>query len=205
MPIAAHRSGARGFIGAALLLAGAFAQAASIDEEKAAGVMAAYLRHIAALTTWPAASDRGGPILIGILGSDPNGVMTPIRTRIRSAEELLAQGRPIRVEDLRLPAGDADDLVQMLTTCRLLFLSEGAEQEWDTIRPLVASLPVVTVSEMAGFARSGGMVEYLVDLASGRVRLIVNMEAMRAAGVILSARLLALDSVTVLERGEDAG
>ncbi len=201
-----YTSSGRLLIAVALLLQVAFGHGASIDEQKAAAVMAAYLRHIAALTTWPnAAAGRasaGGPILIGILGTDPNGVMAPIRSRIRSSEELLAQGRPIRLIDLRLPAGE-EDLRRMLTPCGLLFLSEGSEQEWARISPVVASLPVVTVSEMAGFAERGGMIEYRVDLGSGKVRLIVNMNAMRAAGVILSARLLALDSVTVLDRGED--
>ena len=55
--------------------------AAEIDRNKAAGVMAAYLRHIAALTTWPSMDAAGPnqPIRIGVVGSDPNGVMAPMR------------------------------------------------------------------------------------------------------------------------------
>lgn len=192
---------------ATLLLIGAgHCYAAEIDETKAAAVMSAYLRHIAALTTWPSerVADGDRPILFGVVGDDPNGVMSPIRKRIDSGEGLLAQGRKIHVVDLKMPSEDGEDLERVLAPCALLFLSEGAQDEWTRIKPAVTSLPIVTVSEMKGFAGLGGMIEYFVDLGSGKVRLIVNLRAMREAGITLSARLLALDAVTVLAEREEA-
>ncbi|MEQ8859022.1 MAG: YfiR family protein [Pseudomonadales bacterium] len=194
---------------AVTLLGGAGVAAASaVDDEKAAGVMAAYLRHIAALTTWPvspAGADLSRqPIVIGVLGDDPNGVIAPIRSRIASSQSLLAQGRPIELSDLDLSGLRGGQLAALLEPCALLFLSADSDAMWAMVRPVIATMPIVTVSEMAGFARRGGMVEYLVDLASGKVRLIVNVRAMRQAGVVLSARLLALESVTVLGGREDA-
>lgn len=169
--------------------------------------MAAYLRHIAALTTWPGEAAPDRPIVIGVVGEDPHQVMRPIRARIGEAG-LVAQGRPIQVVDLHLDRVFADADVEGLRTrlqdCDLLFLSIDAEATWARIEPLIGAMPVVTVSEMTGFARRGGMVEYFIDLDSGKVRMIVNLETMKRAGVLLSARLLALESVIVLRPdGED--
>jgi hypothetical protein len=182
----------------ALVAAPGPAHGASIDETRAAAVMAAYLRHIAALTTWPGTpgAQSGRPIQIGVVGEDPNGVMAPIRARMNSAEQLMAQGRPLRVLELTGHAGR--DTAKALEPYELLFFSAGSWSEWEKVRPTVSSMPIVTVSEMTGFARDGGMIEYFIDLTSGRVRLIVNLAAMRQAGITLSARLLALESVIVL-------
>lgn len=178
------------------------ANAAEIDETMAAGVMAAYLRYIAALTSWPgdeaAAADR--PIRIGVVGRDPNGVMTPIRARTQSGEGLLAQDRQIELLDLQSAGGDRDRA--QIASCALLFLSEGAEADWQRLRPVVGALPIVTVSEMEGFTDQGGMIEYFVDRRSGKVRMKVNLPAVRAAGVSLSARFLTLNSVILVDERE---
>lgn len=187
--------------GVLVLTAPVFSLAGAVDETRAAAVMAAYLRHIAALTTWP--REGRGPIVIGVLGTDPNGVMGPIRSRIAGSERLIAQGRPVHVLDLKV-AADSDDMPVGLDACDLLFLSEDAADHWAHIEATVRSRPIVTVSEMSGFAERGGMVEYFIDLGTGKVRLIVNLESMKRAGVTLSARLLALESVIVLREGEGA-
>ena len=173
-------------------------------EVTAAELMAAYMRHIAALTTWPdePAARAGSPIVIGVIGADPNGVMQPIRARLRAGEVLEARGRPISVIDLHGPGGAVDR--DKLLSCALLFVSEGARDDWRGVRNLVRSRPIVTVSEMSGFADEGGMVEYFVERRSGKVRMKVSLPAMRDAGVSFSARLLALKSVIVLGEREDA-
>lgn len=180
------------------------AKAAEFDRNKVAGIMAAYLRHIAALTSWPGEEDAAGePIRIGVVGLDPNGVMRPIRLRLESEGGLLAQDRPIVLTSLaETPAGTIES--DALASCGLIFVSEGAEEAWNRIRPLVSRLPVVTVSEMQGFSDNGGMVEYFVERRSGKVRMKINLEAVRSAGVTLSARLLSLKSVVVVGAGEAA-
>lgn len=189
---------------ALLLAVGTCASAAEVGRATAADVMAAYLRYIAELTTWPrrAAGSAAQPIRIGVIGADPNGVMDPMRARIESPGELEAQGRPLRLLDLN-PRLDASD-PETLASCDLLFFSEDAEQDWERIRPILDGLPIVTVSELDGFADQGGMVEYFVEHRSGKVRMKVNLTAMRAAGVTFSARFLALKAVIVISDREDA-
>lgn len=194
----------RHMLATVVLLGATHLQAAELP---AADVMAAYLRHIAALTTWPADAEAGGPvgddtvtdvdpILIGVVGDDPNGVMRKMRARVASAEGLLAQDRPIGILDLRFPADGGD--MEVLESCALLFLSEGAGDDWQRIRSAVNELPIVTVSEMQNFAERGGMIEYFIDRRN-KVRLKVNLVVMREAGITLSARMLSLDSVIVLD------
>jgi hypothetical protein len=182
----------------------AYAHSAYAADLTAAEVMAAYLRHIAVLTEWPrgSAANSTDPLVIGVVGEDPNGVISPIRERITAGEELLAQNRPIRVIKVQIPAhGEADPAA--LSSCALLFVSAGAEDEWERIRPAVNSLPIVTVSELNGFTGEGGIVEYFIERRTGKVRMKVSLSAMRRAGVVLSARFLALQAVIVLDR-EDA-
>jgi hypothetical protein len=193
----------RSVLAAAFLLGSIQAHPADMQ---AADVMAAYLRYIAALSSWPAetmpADDSAGqPILIGVVGEDPNGVMIPIRTRVESEEGLLAQNRPIGIVDLKSPAEDSG----VLASCALLFLSEDAGDEWQQIQTIVDSKTIITVSELEGFARQGGMVEFFIDRRTSKVRMKINLPAVQEAGITISARILALESVIVLGEGEDQG
>jgi len=166
--------------------------------------MAAYVRHIAALTEWPeAAASTGVPIRIGVFGDDPNGVMAPIRERTESPGGLSAQGRPIELLSL-VPTDAGEPDLDLALTCAMLFFTEDAGPTWDRLRPAVAERPIVTLSEMAGFADRGGMIEFAIDVDSGRVRIKVNLESMRDAGITLSARFLALDSVILVGAPEEA-
>ena len=197
----------RSVLAAVLLLGSLQARTAELP---AADVMAAYLRYIAALSSWPAeatlgddtAPDVDRPILIGVVGGDPNGVMVPIRTRVDSEEGLLAQNRPIRIVDLKFPAADGEDH-DLLASCAVLYLSEDAGGEWQRIQTVVDSRPIITVSELEGFAEQGGMVEFFIDRRSSKVRMKINLPAVQEAGITISARILSLDSVIVLGERED--
>ena len=105
---ATRRSACAGLL--VLLLAGTGASAADGESVKAADVMAAYLRYIAELTTWPnqTPGSSNAPIRIGVIGADPNGVMNLFRTRSRSGDPVKALGRTIHLLDL--DSTDDDDL-----------------------------------------------------------------------------------------------
>ena len=198
------RSNLRILLIAALLVPDVPLQAASIDRAKAAGVMAAYLRHIASFTQWPGdASNTDQPIRIGLIGADPNGVIAPIRARTESGEGLVAQGRPIQVVVLDAKSVGAAGR-DALSACDLLFLSAEAEADWQHVQPLVETLPIVTVSEIEGFADRAGMVEFYVEQRSGKVRIKVNLAAMRDAGISFSSQFLTSNSVVLLDEGEEA-
>ena len=57
----------------------------------------------------------------------------------------------------------------------------------------VRGRPVLTVSDGAGFAQAGGMIELFVE--GGRMRFAVNLDAVEQAHVRLSSQLLGLAKI----------
>ena len=186
---------------AAFLLAALDASTATIDVAKVSEVKAAYVRNIAAMTTWPEEKlgDPGRPMVVGVLGADPNGVVRSMRMRMGTGAGLLAQGRRLDLLAMdTLITADPEATIAALQRCDLLFLSEDGREQWQRIKSVVSEMPIVTLGEIEQFAELGGMIEYVIDLDAGRIRLIVNRDAVGRAGIVLSARLLRLKSVTVI-------
>jgi hypothetical protein len=197
----------RGTLVCILLVAAHSALADAIDMDKAALVKSAYLKNIAAHTTWPPQKmgDEQRPIVIGVIGEDPNGVISPMRERIETEEGLQAQGRRLQLIELDAPSSDPNGLLAELRGCHLLFLSEDGAEQWALIKPLIDTMPIVTIGEFTSFADQGGMIEYVIDGRAGKVRMIVNTVAVKRAGLVLSARLLGLKrAVIILGEEEDA-
>ncbi|MBT3012427.1 MAG: YfiR family protein [Candidatus Thiodiazotropha sp. (ex Lucina aurantia)] len=77
-----------------------------------------------------------------------------------------------------------------LDVCHVLYLANSLKYEAIEITDLLQVKPILTVSEIPGFAESGGMIElYQRD---GRIRFKVNLDITREAGLDLSSRLLKL-------------
>jgi hypothetical protein len=74
--------------------------------------------------------------------------------------------------------------------CDVLFLSVGSGERPEAVIKQARAAPVLTVSDAAGFARRGGMVELFLE--GQRVRFAINVKAVRAAGLEPSSKLLAL-------------
>jgi hypothetical protein len=190
------------------LVLGHGSHAAELSAERAAAVKAAYLRYIAEYTTWPEVGDSTEPIVVGLLGSDPNGVATLIRAKIEGPDGLRAQGRPIELVELGLPRADGGDAIAVtqLGRCDLLFLSEDGEVHWQEAQRLIGDRAIMTVSEISGFTTRRGMIEFVIDADAGRVRMRINIDAVRRADLSLSARLLGLkEGVTIVRESGDIG
>lgn len=184
-------------LGFVALFIGQTSRAAELDAAGApevAKVKAGYLRWIAEFTTWPEGHESGDSIVIGLLGSDPNGVATLIRDKIKGPSGLSAQGRPLQLVDLQLPTATGLDAIaaNQLGRCDLLFLSEDGDAQWLEVRELVGRRAIVTVSEIEGFANRRGMIEFVVDEKAGRVLMHINVDAVKRSDLLLSARLLGL-------------
>ena len=80
-----------------------------------------------------------------------------------------------------------------LDECDLLFFSIDSHDIWAKLKPVLLNRPIMTVSEIPGFAQQGGIVEYEFDRSAQKMFMIFNMQAMRDAGLVINARLLALD------------
>ena len=183
---------------------------AEIDERKATAVKAAYLRYIAEYTTWPESSFAAtdDPIVIGTLGDDRSGVVAVILKRIDS-KGLSAQRRKIVVRRLSLVSprreGASKGFEAELDTCHLLFLGGSERANWPRIRSLVEGRAIVTVSEIGGFSRGRGMIEFVVSPSDGRVAMHIDLDAVREARLRLSSRLLGLKTgVKIVREARDS-
>jgi hypothetical protein len=137
-------------------------------------VEAAYLFNFAKFVTWPANS-RANVLNICILGKDPFGATLD---NIVAGETI--EGRRLAV--LRLPRATS------AAPCSILFINESEASHVDKDLSAVAKLPILTVSDISGFMRDGGTIEFV--LSDKRVRFEVNLSAARRHGIVLSSQLL---------------
>ena len=140
-------------------------------------VKAAYLYNFTHFATWPVAAFEGpaGPLRVCTVGEN-GGLGQVLADTLRNES---VDGHPLTL--LRSPA------TSDLPRCHLLFIS-AKTRDTEAILNHVSRAPVLTISDAEGFMRRGGMLEFVGE--SGRVRFDVNLPAVSARGITLSARLL---------------
>jgi len=67
------------------------------------------------------------------------------------------------------------------------------EPDYERLLALVAGRPVLTISDIPGFASHGGMIE--IKHHNKKLTFIVNLQRVRQAGLYISAQLLALGEI----------
>ena len=135
-------------------------------------IKAAFIFDMLKATQWPKA--RPGRVVLCVLGQDPFGAAW------RSIE-----GRPLGKSRLDVaPIQAASDVAG----CDALFLGTSERTKWPQIRDALGTRPILTMSEMVGFARDGGMIA-LMDI-DNRLRFDVNLKAVRKAGLTINTDAL---------------
>jgi hypothetical protein len=140
-------------------------------------VKAVFVYNFSHFVDWPAKAFAapGEPFIIGILGDDPFGARIDEAVR---GEQI--NGHPLVVSRFHR----ADELGD----CRILFIapSEGAQ-----LPQIVAALThgnTLTVSDMPRSAERGVMIQFVTE--NNRIRLRINAESARAAGLTINSNLL---------------
>jgi hypothetical protein len=152
-----------------LLVASAWPQAPVVQ------LKAAYTLNFAKFTEWPAAQ-TSGPLRACVAGRSLVGQV------LEQSVPTQVAGRRLEVHYVRLP-GD-------VSGCDLLYISELDPNRGRRLLAAMADLPILTVSDIEGFTRMGGMIELLV--AQRKLRFEIDLAAVRAAGLRLDPRLLEL-------------
>jgi hypothetical protein len=147
-------------------------------------VEAVYLFNFTQFVEWPAAAfaDAREPIVIGVLGDDPFGPYLDETVRGEAiGDRPLVVRRYSRVEDIDY--------------CQVLFISRSEAAYLQPIIDRLKNRSILTVSDADGFTRRGGMIRFVTQ--NDHVRLQINADAARAAGLTISSKLLgAAQSVT---------
>lgn len=180
-----HMSFARRIVTLILALTGVLWQPAVGRAEPPAPseylIKAAFLYNFTRFIDWPAAAltEIAPSLRLCILGEDPFGeALDSIRGKSVKGKELV-------VERLSSPTN--------LRRCQVLFISGSERPRLPQVLGAVKDLHVLTVGEMAGFAQAGGVINFVT--AENRIRLEINPEAARRAGLAISSKLLSLATV----------
>lgn len=141
-----------------------------------AQVKAIYLYNFAKFVTWPEASSaNGAPITICLDHAD---AFLPVLRSAVAGEKI--DGRNVVVKRLTTAAEAAG--------CAILYIDASQDSRSAALLQIAAGHSVLTVSDIAGFAKDGGAIEFVLE--GGRVRFKVNLAATQKAGLVLSSQLL---------------
>ncbi len=184
-PLKAIRSGwlallcAVAFHGAAVL-----ASNAAPTEQQVKAVFVYNFTHFA---EWPAArfASPTEPLVIGVLGSDEFAAQLDEVVRGERVGE-----HPLQVR--RLHATEA------LGDCHILYVDRVEGALLGPALNALAGHATLIVSDVDGAARRGGMIEFAKN--ENRIRLLINVESARAAGLTLSSKLLRPAEIVRTER-----
>lgn len=181
-----RRPGAR--LALLLFLAFTFAWPAERPPVKEYQVKAVFLYNFAQFVEWPDAAFPGdsSPLVVGILGTDP----------FNSYLDEVVRGEKVNGHPIRVVRYDSPEEVE---DCHVLFVSAS---EGDRLGPILQRLKdrrILTVGETDLFARHGGMVSFVNR--QGRVRFQINLDALQAADLSVSSKLLRLAEIVSPGKG----
>ncbi|HEY1790805.1 MAG TPA: YfiR family protein [Verrucomicrobiae bacterium] len=171
----------------AAILAGMPATASAQSKEYE--IKAAFLFNFAQFVNWPSAAfaETNAPFCIGILGDDPFG----------AALDQTVQGENV---DNRKILIERSQNIGDLKNCQMIFVSRSEKRHIGEILTGLDTRPVLTVSEVEGFAQSGGDINFF--LAGTKVRFEINAGATQSDGLKVSSQLLSLGKI--VQTGKDA-
>lgn len=141
-------------------------------------VKAAYLFNFAKFVEWPpqALPTRQSPVTLCIAGRDPFG------NALETTGDKSLRERPLVIRRL--------SRLEEFTHCHLLFLSDSESTRLGQILAKLKNGPILTVSDISGFADAGGMIG-LVNVGQ-RIRFEINLPAVQKANLKISSQLLKL-------------
>lgn len=171
-------------ISALMILVGVTRAAGAQTQTEEYRVKAALLFHFAQLVDWPpsAFASDASAINLCTVGQDPfNG-------QLEATLDGKSVGmRPVRIVHLK-------DLHEV-ASCHLLFVGSNENKRAPSVLMELGKAPVMTVGESDGFLEQGGMVR--LDVAEGKVRFAINLDASEQAGLKISSRMLLLAETVV--------
>jgi hypothetical protein len=152
-------------------------------------VKAVFLYNFTRFVEWPprAFTTPGEPFVIGILGDDPFGSrMDDVIRNERIGDHPLIVRRFRNAEEI----GD----------CQMLFIGRSESVEFERVVARLDHRPVLIVSEIDGSAEHGAMIQFATE--SSHVRLRINADAARGAGLVISSKLLHLAEIVSPRPGD---
>lgn len=161
-----------------LLVSGQQIAGAQTTTEDERLIKAAFVYNFAKFTRWPENTwaEQSAPLHLCTVGEDE------LVDELRRLGGQTIQAHPVIIRSLAK--------AQNPEACHLLYVATSEQKRYKNILKTLRGRPVLTVSEVRHFSRSGGMIELYRE--QGKTRFIINLRTAREAGLELSARLLSL-------------
>ena len=151
---------------------------------------AVFLYNFLQFIEWPPeAFQDDAPICIGVLGQDPFG---GILEDAVSGETV--KGRKLTI----LRSTNVHDFAR----CQLVFISRSERASLPQVLSVFEGRPVLTVSDIEGFARRGGAINFLLE--GRKVRLEINPTVAQEHGLKISSQLLSIGRLVGSQAGQQA-
>ena len=177
----------RAFVAAALagvMFAGSSARS---EAQTSAGpteyeLKGAFLLNFARFIEWPPEafpSDKTA-FSICVFGADPFG----------AALDEIARGKTINSRELIIRRLIKPAEVR---TCQLVFVGDADSKRLPELLEVLKGTSALVVGEIDGFAQRGGGMQFFLE--NGKVRFLVNVDAVQRAGLKVSSKLLALAQI----------
>lgn len=150
---------------------------------------AVFLYNFSRYTDWPpeAFENVSSPLVIGILGRDPFGPYLEEAVKGETVDH-----RPLRVERFKR--------IEDVKDVHILFISDSEAKRLPAILAKLQGRSILTVSDMNNFAATGGMVHFLTQ--SNKIHLQINLDALKAAKLTMSSKVLRAADKVLGEGGE---
>ena len=141
-------------------------------------VKAAFIYNFARYVEWPpeALGGRDAPFNVCIVGQDPFGAA------FAAVEGRVVSGRPLRVRREVRPEEAAG--------CQIAFFADSEERRFLSELRILGSAPVLTISDIEGFAEAGGAIGLFV--ADNRLQFDANFATLQRASLKASSKALRL-------------
>ncbi|MFT4926636.1 MAG: hypothetical protein ACI8WB_002734 [Phenylobacterium sp.] len=159
---------------------GALAESPGMDSARTNVIQAGMVNGFTTYTTWPN-PDTTDPFVIGVMGAQ--NLFIPALQRFFAKKPVF----PHRQIDIR------EVTLKEVTDCHLLVIFGQANEQGDAILAKVASLPILTISDQAHFAESGGHVNFYHE--NNKLRFAINWKTTHHSNLKISSRLLRLARV----------
>jgi hypothetical protein len=162
-----------GALGLTIFLRGACGAEAPTEYQ----VKAVFVYNFSHFVEWPPQgfTAPNAPFIIGILGNDPFGVRLDEAVHGEQIDQ-----HPLLVRRFR-SIGEIGD-------CQILYIDRSESAQLQQILAALDHRSTLTVSELDGSSERGVMIQFTTE--NNRIRLRINVESARAAGLTISSKLL---------------
>lgn len=148
---------------------------------------AAFLYNFSRLVEWPAATFTNNyePFQLCFIGEEP------FAEALESIRNKKINGRPLIIQH--------NISLSYASQCQILFISQSEKQNIAQILTVLNQASVLTVSELPDFAEQQGHIRFFLN-DDEKLRLEVNLEAIKQAGLKISSRILSLAKIVSSKR-----